>query len=612
MKGWTGKYLRINLSSKQIKKEEYDLEFAHKWVGGRGFAIKILWDELKPGIDPLGPENKLIVALGTLSGLTAPTSAKAVVAAKSPLTGGYGDGNIGSEAAMQLRKAGYDYLIIEGKAEKPTLLNIEDDKIELLSADEVWGKGVYETLEILYKRYSKKVGILTIGQAGENKVLYAVIRAMEGRAGGRPGMGAVMGSKNLKAIVVKGTNKDFPLADSDGLKKIGLEDLKGIRALDKKVGWSKQGSPEILAWCNEVAALPVRNMRKTSSKDAWKIDGERLQAARVATYGCPNCSMHCGHAILDKEGHISELDYENVGMLGSNLEIFDRAQVGSLNYLCDDYGIDTISAGAVLAFYADAIDHGLIQGDFKFGQAEKAKELLRMIAYREQEGDLLAQGTKKMAEKIGQNSMDFAMQVKGLEISAYNCKFIPGMALGFGTCSIGGHHKEAWIITYEIRESSRDSYGRDKAQKIIELQRIRGGLFEVLGVCRYPWIEIGWGIEHYLKYYNKATGLNWELKDFDRLADRIYALIRAFWVREIPDWNREYDIVPKIWFDPKNADKEGPIAGKILEYDKYNHLLDHYYDIRCWDKRGIPKKQTMKELDLEKEAAELEDYVSLE
>lgn len=612
MKGWTGKYLRINLSSKQIKKEEYDLEFAHKWVGGRGFAIKILWDELKPGIDPLGPENKLIVALGTLSGLSAPTSAKAVLAAKSPLTGGYGDGNIGSKAAMQLRKAGYDYLIIEGKAEKPTLLNIEDDKIELLSADEVWGKGVYETLEILYKRYSKKVGILTIGQAGENKVLYAVIRAMEGRAGGRPGMGAVMGSKNLKAIVVKGTNKDFPLADSDGLKKIGLEDLKGIRALDKKVGWSKQGSPEILAWCNEVAALPVRNMRKTSSKDAWKIDGERLQAARVATYGCPNCSMHCGHAILDKEGHISELDYENVGMLGSNLEIFDRAQVGSLNYLCDDYGIDTISAGAVLAFYADAIDHGLIQGDFKFGQAEKAKELLRMIAYREQEGDLLAQGTKKMAEKIGQNSMDFAMQVKGLEISAYNCKFIPGMALGFGTCSIGGHHKEAWIITYEIRESSRDSYGRDKAQKIIELQRIRGGLFEVLGVCRYPWIEIGWGIEHYLKYYNKATGLNWELKDFDRLADRIYALIRAFWVREIPDWNREYDIVPKIWFDPKNADKEGPIAGKILEYDKYNHLLDHYYDIRCWDKRGIPKKQTMKELGLEKEAVELEDYVSLE
>lgn len=611
MKGWSGKYLRINLSSKQVKKEEYDLEFAHKWVGGRGFAIKILWDELKPGIDPLGPENKLIIALGTLSGLAAPTSAKAVVAAKSPLTGGYGDGNIGSKAAMQLRKAGYDYLIIEGKAEKPTLLNIEDDKIELLSADEVWGKGVYETLEILYKRYSKRVGILTIGQAGENKVLYAVIRAMEGRAGGRPGMGAVMGSKNLKAIIVKGT-KDIPLADSAGLKKIGLEDLKGIRNLDKKVGWSKQGSPEILAWCNEVAALPVRNMRKTSSKDAWKIDGERLQAARVATYGCPNCTMHCGHAILDKEGHISELDYENVGMLGSNLEIFDRAQVASLNYLCDDYGIDTISAGAVLAFYADAIDHGLTQGDFKFGQAEKAKELLRKIACREQEGDLLAQGTKKMAEKIGQGSMDFAMQVKGLEISAYNCKFIPGMALSFGTSSIGGHHKEAWIITFEIKESSRDSYGRDKAQKIIELQRIRGGLFEVLGVCRYPWIEIGWGIEHYPLYFNKATGLNWELKDFDRLADRIYALIRAFWVREIPDWNREYDFVPKIWFDPKNADKEGPIAGKILEFDKYNQLLDHYYEIRCWDKKGIPKKQTMKELDLEKEAFELEDYVSLE
>ena len=611
MKGWTGKYLRINLSNKQVKKEEYDLGFAKKWVGGRGFAIKILWDELKAGIDPLGPENKLIVALGPLSGTFSPMSGKAVVAAKSPLTGGYGDGNIGGSLAHQLRKAGYDYLIIEGKAEEPVLINIEDDKVEILPANDIWSKGTYETLEVLYKNFSKQHGILTIGQAGENKVLYAVIRSMEGRAGGRPGMGAVMGSKNLKAIVVKG-NKDIPVADNDGLKEVALEGLKGIRELDKVVGWSKQGSTSILSWVNEVAALPVRNMRDTFSKDAWKIDGERVEAAKVARYGCHGCFLRCGLAILDKEGHQSELDYENVGMLGSNLEIFDLSQVGSLNYLCDDYGIDTISAGAVLAFYADVIEQGLMQGDFEFGQAEKAKELLRKIAYREQEGELLAQGTKKMAEKVGQGSIDFAMQVKGLEISAYNCKYLPGMALGYGTCSIGAHHKEAWIITYEINESDRASYGRDKAQKVVDLQRIRGGLFEVFTVCRYPWIEVGWGLERYPVYFNKVTGLNWELKDFDQIADRIYALIRAFWVRETPDWGREYDCVPRIWFNPKNVDKEGPIAGKVLEYYKYNQLLDHYYDIRGWDKRGIPKKQTMKELGLEKEVIELGNYVFLE
>lgn len=608
MKGWIGKYLRINLSNKKITKEEYDLDFAKKWVGGRGFAVKILWDELKAGVDPLGPENKFIVALGPVSGTASPMSGKVVVAAKSPLTGGYGDGNLGGNFAHQLRKAGYDYLIIEGKADEPVLINIEDDNVEILPADDIWGKGTYDTLDVLYKKYSKKHGILTIGQAGENKVLYAVVRSMEGRAGGRPGMGAVMGSKNLKAIIAKGT-KEVPVADSEGLKEIAQESLKGIKELDDAIGWSKQGSTFVLSWVNDAATLPVNNMRMTYSPEAYKINGDRVEESKVARYGCYGCFLRCGLAILDKEGRQSELDYENVGMLGSNLGIFDLPQVGSLNYLCDDYGLDTISAGAVLAFYADAIEQGFIEGDFRFGQAEKAKDLLKKIAYREKEGDLLAQGTKKMAEQIGHDSIDFAMQVKGLEISAYNCKYLPGMALGYGTCSIGAHHKEAWIITYEVEKTDRGSYGRDKAQKVVDLQRIRGGLFEIFTVCRYPWIEVGWGIEHYPDYFHKITGLNWELKDFDQIADRIYALTRAFWVREVPSWSREYDVVPKIWFNTDNADKEGPIAGKVLDYDQYNQLLDHYYDIRGWDERGIPKKKTMKALDLEKELTELESYL---
>lgn len=611
MKGWSGNFLRINLSTKKIKKETLSEEFAKKWVGGRGFAIKILWDELKPGIDPLGPENKLVIATGPITGIPAPNTGKIVVAAKSPLTGGYGDGNIGSKIAIQLKKAGYDLIIIEGKANTPVYLYIKDDQIEFLSAKEIWGKGSYETQKWLYDKYNRNIGVLTIGQAGENKVLYSVIRSLEGRAGGRPGMGAVMGSKNLKAIVVKGT-RDIPVTEPEVTKKIGIDGLREVKKLDQETGWSKQGTTGILAWCNEVNALPVSNMRKTSSKDAWRIDGERLNAARVATYGCPNCTIPCGIAILDNEGHQSELDYENIGMLGSNLEIFNLPQVASLNYLCDDYGIDTISAGGVLAFYADVIKQGLFKGDFKFGDAEKAKELLRKIAYRKGEGNFLAQGTKKMAEKIGQGSEAYAMQVKGLEVSAYNCKFVPGMALAFGTSSIGGHHKEAWIITYEINETTRHSYGIEKAEKVIELQRIRGGLFEIIVACRIPWIELGWGIDHYVEYFNKTTGLNWKLDDFWKVADKIYTLIRAFWVREFPNWDRNWDYPPEIWFNPANADKEGPIAGKILEADKYGQLLDFYYEIRNWDKRGIPKKKTMQELDLEKEVHELEKYISLE
>jgi len=611
MKGWTGHLLRINLSTGSVKKETFSEEFARTWIGGRGFALKILWDELKPGIDALGPENKLVVALGPIAGIPAPNTGKTVVAAKSPLTGGYGDGNLGTRVTIELRKAGYDGLIIEGQARSPVYLNIVDDRVEILPADEIWGKGTYETNDWLYKKYGKSVGVLTIGQGGENKVLYAVIRSLEGRAGGRPGIGAVMGSKNLKAIVVKGSSA-IPMADPPGMKKLGAEDLRKVGEIDKKTGWSLQGTTGVLSWCNEVAALPVRNMRKTSHPDAWKIDGERLNNARIATYGCPNCTMRCGIAIHDHEGRESELDYENVGMLGSNLEIFDLPQVASLNYLCDEYGLDTISAGAVLGFYADAIDRGAIEGDFKFGDAERAKELLRMTAHREGVGNFLAEGTMRMAQKIGQDSMDYAIQVKGLECSAYNCKFIPGMALAFATSPIGAHHKESWVIMFEITQTSRESYGPEKAQKVVELQRIRGGIFEFIVACRFPWIELGWDLQHYADYFNKITGLNWTLDDLFKVGDRIYALMKLFWLREFPDWDRTRDYPPKVWFDPSNADKEGPIAGQILEWDKYEKLLDSFYEIRGWDKRGIPTRKTALGLGLAKEAAEVERFAKLE
>jgi len=471
MKGWTGFILRVNLTDKTWKKESFTEDFAKKWVGGRGFAAKILFDELKPGIDPLGPENKLVVALGPIAGIPAPNTGKVVVAAKSPLTGFYGDGNLGSNVSSQLRKAGYDVMIIEGAADKPTYLNIEDDKVEFLDAAEMWGKGTYFGNEWIYKKHGKGVGVLNIGQAGENKVLFAIIRSLEGRAGGRPGIGAVMGSKMLKAIVVKGT-KQIPQHDPDLMRKLGVEGLKKAHELDQKSGWSKQSTNAVLAWCNEVNGLPVQNMRKTSHPEAHKIDGERLNDARIATYGCPSCTMHCGITIHDDEGRESELDYENIGMLGPNVNVFDLKKVGSLNYLCDDYGLDTISAGAVLGFYADAIEHGATKGDFRFGDADKGKTLLWDIATRKGEaGNLLADGALKAAKVYGKNSADYAMQVKGLEMAAYNCKSIPGQALAFGVAAIGGHHRQAWILPFELKFRNPQSYRPQKAAQVQRLPR---------------------------------------------------------------------------------------------------------------------------------------------
>lgn len=611
MHGWTGGILRVNLTTRTYTRETFSEDFAKKWVGGRGFAVKILYDELRPGIDPLGPENKFIVALGPIAGIPAPNTGKAVVAAKSPLTGFYGDGNIGTRVSAQLRKAGYDALIVEGKADRPTMLYIEDDKVEFLPADEVWGQGTYATNDWIYAKYGKAVGVLNIGQGGENLVRYAVVRSLEGRAGGRTGMGAVMGSKLLKAIVVKGTHP-LPQADPEAMRTIGSGDLKEVGKIDKETGWSVQGTTGVLAWCNEVAALPVKNFRKTHHADAWKIDGERLNAARIATYGCPNCTMHCGITIYDREGRESELDYENIGLLGSNLEIFDLDQVGSLNYLCDDYGVDTMSAGCVLSFYADAIEQKATNGDFRFGDAERAKELLGITARREGElGNLLADGSLRMARHFGHGSEAYAMQVKGLEVAAYNCKFIPGQALAFGVSAIGAHHREAWIITFELKNTTRESYGPEKAAKVIELQRIRGGMFEFIVACRFPWIELGWTLDAYPKYFKLVTGLDWTLDDMWRTADRIYAMIKLHYLREFPDATRQGDYPPAVWFDPANADTDGPIAGQVLDLAQYDALLQHYYDQRGYDDRGIPTTATLARLGLAEEAAAAAEVATL-
>ncbi len=611
MHGWTGRILRVNLTDRTHRVDTFGEDFATKWVGGRGFAAKILFDEVPPGTDPLGPDNKLVVALGPIAGVPAPNTGKAVVAAKSPLTGFYGDGNLGTRVSSQLRKAGYDALVVEGKAERPTLLYIEDDTVRFEPAEAVWGQGTYATNDWIYGTYGKNVGVLNIGQGGENMVRYAVVRSLEGRAGGRPGVGAVMGSKLLKAIVVKGS-RTIPVADAAGMKAAGPADLKKVGQMDRETGWSIQSTNGVLAWCNEVAGLPVRNFRRTSHPDAWRIDGERLNAARIATYGCPTCTMHCGITIHDHEGRESELDYENVALLGSNLEIFDLDQVGSLNYLCDDYGLDTMSAGCVLSFYADAIDHGAVEGDFAFGDAERAKQLLGMAARREGElGNLLADGSLRMARHFGHGSEAYAMQVKGLEVAAYNCKFIPGQALAFGVAAIGAHHREAWIITFELKNTTRDSYGPEKAAKVIELQRIRGGMFEFIVSCRFPWIELGWNLDNYPRYFNMVTGLDWTLDDMWRTADRIYSLIKLNYLREFPDATREGDYPPGVWFDPANADTEGPIAGKVLDRAQYDQLLQHYYDKRGYDHRGIPTRATLERLGLAAEAAEVEKVAKL-
>ena len=610
MKGWTGRLLRVDLTKGKAVHTEYSEELAKKFIGGRGLAVKILWDELKPGTAPLGPDNILIFAGGLYAGLPTVNSGKMVVAAKSPLTGGYGDGNLGTMASPNMRKAGLDGIVLTGKAKKPTYLWINDDEVEFKSAADLWGLDSYETEKKLKSEHGASTGVLTIGQSGENLSRFSTVVSQEGRAGGRPGMGAVMGSKNLKAIIIKGTG-DIPVANADELKRMGREGFQDLLKRPNYKHWKAQGTMATVEWCQAASTLPTRNFREGVFDKSKYIDGNTMEASTIKQRGCPNCNMICGNVILDTNGEESELDYENVVMLGSNIGVGDLKQVGRLNRMCDMLGLDTISAGSALGFAMECSEKKLVKGlKLGWGDFEGSQKMLEDMAYMRGHGALFGMGTKAAAEKIGKGSIDFAMQVKGLECSAYDCHLCPGMSLSFGTSPIGAHHKDAWVISWEISSGTREEYGPAKADKVIEFQRIRGGMFECLVACRFPWIELGFEVDHYPKYMEAATGLKWSLDDMWALGDRVYALIRAFWVREFGGkWDRTWDYPPERWF--KEPLTEGPLAGKKLDKEKYDTLLGYYYEKRGWDNRGIPTKATMKKLGLEVEAEALGKVIKL-
>ena len=597
--------LRVDLTTGRYWVQDIDAETLAKFIGGRGLAAKILWDELKPGIDPLSPLNKIVLAAGPLTGYPGPNTGKLVIASKSPLTGGYGDGNIGSWASVHLRRAGYDAMVIEGASNKPVYIYVEDGEVQILPADDLWGLDAFTAEDRLKRIHGSNIGVLVIGPAGENLVRFATVVAQKGRSGGRPGMGAVFGSKRLKAVVIRGTGP-LPQPADPALTKIGVEADLAAKAKPGYPFWMRQGTTSTVEWAQEASVLPTYNFREGQFDYYDRIGGFAVERNKVATRSCPNCVMPCGHAVKDAEGQLSELDYENIAMLGSNLGIGDLQRVAHLNRIADMMGMDTISLGSVLGWAMEATERGLIKDGIEWGDYRRAIEVALDIAYRRGElGGLLSLGVKEASRRVGGGSEAYAMHVKGLEISAYDCHAAPGMALAYGTSPIGAHHKDAWVISWEVR-TDRFAYSRDKVLKVIELQNIRGGWFEVMVGCRLPWVEIGLELDWYWRMFKAATGLDY---DIDGVANRVYTLIRAFWIREYGGWSREYDTPPLRWF--KDPLTKGPLKGARLNYDAYQQMLTWYYEARGWDEGGIPRRSTLRSLGLEFVEGELGKIVEL-
>jgi len=602
--GYFMKVLHVDLSECKTHVEEVDEEFALKYIGGRGWGARLVWEHLKEDTDPLSPENIIVIAPGPLSGLYLPSAGKTSICSISPTTGIYGDSNIGGMFGVELRQAGFDAMVINGKAPELSYLWIDDDDIQLKSAEKYAGMGSIETEHQLREDIGDEtVKVASIGPAGEKMVKMACITADWGRNAGRTGMGAILGSKNLKAIAIRGT-KDLPVADLKRLTGISDKAYKKLSRHNLFEFWQRQGLMSVIDYANTAGIIPTHNFKDTHFEEADKINGDVMELEyKIGDTACFGCPMACGNVNLVKDGKyagtvIEGPEYETAAMFGSNVGISDFSAILRANYLCDEYGIDTITAGSLISVMIEAYEKDLVTLEdldgmaLNWGDDESVMEMIRKIAFREGVGDTLAEGAYGVIERWPQLA-PIVNHVKGLDQSAYDARVAITMALGYATSDIGAHHARAWPVAKELEMGCNWDLN-EKADLVIYHQTVRP-LFDMLGVCRLPWIELGFDENTYAEFFSAAVGIEFTLEELLKLSNDIYNLTRAINIRL--GLTRDDDRPPeRVFNDPI---KTGPHAGKVLNRDEFREILDIYYQHRGWDMDGIPTDETLKASGLE-------------
>jgi len=590
------KILRVDLSSGACETQTVDESFVEAFVGGRGFAVKLLWDHLqdKDAMDPLGPDNMLIVAPGPLTGVYLPSSGKNSFAAISPATGLYGDSSMGGSFGVEVRQAGYDAVTIVGCAERLSYLFIDNDRITIVPCPKLAGKGNLETEgRIRDEIGDHDVRVASIGPAGENGVRYACVTSEWSRNAGRTGIGTVMGSKNLKAIAVRG-DIDLPVADMDSVIRISEKAYAELNAHPMMGMWRRVGLMGVIDYANDLGILPTHNFRDTHWDKADQINADVMMSKgfKIGDTGCFACPMCCGKINLVKEGKYAGTvtegpEYESAAMLGSNVGIDNFAAVLRANHVCDDLGLDTISTGNLVAALIEGYEKDLLTIDdldgkpVDWGNDERILEIIDQIAHGESVGKTLGLGAKGVLERWPQLK-PIVLHVKGLEQSAYDCRGASSMALAYGTSDIGAHHTRAWTVGKEL-EAGADWTDQDRVDIVIYHQHIRS-LFDMFGVCRLPWIELGFHEDFYAQLYSAVTGKSYSLEDLLSRSQEIYNMTRAINIKLGATSADDYP--PDRTFVPIHA---GPLAGKACDREHYQQLLDLYYQTRGWDAQGNPQ-----------------------
>jgi aldehyde:ferredoxin oxidoreductase len=599
---YTSPLLRVNLTEKKIQREEIDRSLTLKFLGGRGVGGKILFDELKPSTEPLSPENKLLILAGPLVGTGAPWCVKYTALTRSPLSGTILMSLAGGFFGPNLRFAGYDGLVIEGRAKDPSYLWIHEEKTELRAASHLWGKNTEECQEAIRKELGDdRVQIACIGPAGEKAVRFASIISGK-RAAGRGGAGAVLGAKNLKAIAVQGSRK-VPVMEGEKFEELQTAIRKKAREAERLKVFGKFGTPKNLVIVNGRGLFPTRNFQGGVFDGIEQINAEEQQRRVLRKTTCHACPVACGNLTRAAEG-----PYEGTVTEGPEYETFWAfgAQCGNTcidaivaaDRLCDQLGMDTISTGSTIAFAMECAERGLISQkdlkglDLRFGNHRAMVEMIRRVGYREGLGDLLAEGVRRAAERIGQGSEKFAMHVKGLELAAYDPRGAKGMGIAYATSPRGGCHERGLI--------SRETFG---APPPIDPLSISGkglaakeaqdetAVLDSLGVCVFPPHNGGMDMSETASLFSYVVGEALSADDLMTAGERIWTLERLFNLRE--GFTRKDDTMPpRLLHEPMPA---GPAKGHIVELD---YLLQDYYRVRGWDERGVPMPEKLARLGL--------------
>ncbi|MGI6737496.1 MAG: aldehyde ferredoxin oxidoreductase family protein [Anaerovoracaceae bacterium] len=577
MQAYHNNVLRVDCTNKTTSTEPLNMEFARKYVGSKGLAIRYMYENIKPGIDPLGPENKLLLTTGPMTGTPIPCSGKLSVAAKSPATGTMNDCSIGGHVGIRLKFAGYDMAIFEGCLDAPGYIVIDDDKVSFHEAGDLWGLSAHTAEKRLAEEYGLEFSILTIGPAGENLSNLACINCDYYRQAGRGGIGAVMGSKKIKAILVRGTGGVKVPNIEETTDRI-LEIIQTDIMTEDNAYVFEEGTYAFLEACNDGGILPAHNFSAATDPKWDEYNAAAALPYRVGKRGCGSCALGCGN-FMNVDGAICEgPEYETTAVSGPQADIRSVKHNVKYNQVCDDMGLDTISTGVTIVWAMEMAEKGIHDFGVHFGNEEEMIQTVYDMANRKGEGAELTDGVKLASEKWG--GTDFAMQSKGLEYPQYEPRGSWGMSMSYAVSDRGACHMRAYAANEEVFEASIPPYiSEGKGQIVYDLGEFNAIKFSCC-LCDL-WGTVNY--EYMSELLTRITGVEWTVEDMSTVGRRVLNIGRAFNQRE--GFTRKDDTMPKrLAQDPLGGD--GPAKGQTIPEEAFQDMLSQYYKIMGWDENG--------------------------